>query len=1233
MLASIGLFRISSAKAVALVRLICVFLLLVFAVFSYTRASAPTRVSAATSSNLNFQARLYNSSGSVVPDGNYNIEFNLYNVSSGGTSEWTEAYTGGDRVRVVNGYLSVYLGSLTSFPGTINWDQDHWITMNVGGTGGAPVWDGEMTPRLKLTAVPYAFQSKYAESLNKVDGSFTGILDFLSLTANRTINLPNASGTVCLEGDPGCIDVATTNDTSTTSSNSGLEISTDGLRLLGGCSDGQLLTWNETSKVWQCTTTAAAAPGFGTIDAPSGTDPVGDGPNDTLNLSITGSNFTITGDSATDALTFDIVETALAGNGLSANGNALDVNTGNGLEINSDSVRINQDFAFTWTNSHTWNLAETEGLSINSSVSGTNSSTAETITITNSSSSGTQSGLYIDNAASTGTTDALLVLDNSDTDTAVTSAIQIINAGGGFTNLFDVAGTMISVGEFTVLDGGIAEGEVSGVITDVTAGSGLTGGGSSGNATLDIGAGNGISVAADAISVIYGSTANTSVAGDTSLTCGSGTGDLSGGGNSITLGSGGTCNNITISESPVFDTSVTTPLITYGGALTLQTSATGGADDLLFRTAGAEVMRILENGDLRFEKGTNDVTVTFATPGSPATYTFSGATGTVLTSANYGTTLDTAYVNTAESPATGDVSGSFSAGLLVNSVQNNSVDLTTDTVGNYVATITAGNGLSGDATGEGSAPTMSVNTGNGLEINSDSVRINQDFAFTWTNSHTWNLAETEGLSINSSVSGTNSSTAETITITNSSSSGTQSGLYIDNAASTGTTDALLVLDNSDTDTAVTSAIQIINAGGGFTNLFDVAGTMISVGEFTLLDTKNAALVDVNDVVNTAITGTGALDQGSITSNFGAINVGTDNISTTGMVFANDFDRTSAGALTFGNTNATSVGICNSVNCDTITIGTNTDADTITIGDNNDTFSLDTSAFDISSVGALSGITTVNASGAITAANAGNTINGLIVNSGSLSAITGYNQTSGNFSYANNSGDFVIDSDSFDVSSDGTLTVRTTNSSAFKVENASGLSMLNADSSANIVSVGSSTGDATGILFVLDTKNTAGDPTGVNGGMYYNSSAQRFRCYEGGAWDNCTAAGNNDITIQATATTWTNMPAADTEFAGTSYRTWVNLSQASEFRFIMRVPVAGAGTADCRVQYATSDSGPWANLAASGTGELSIGSAGTLATSYADIAVGAKTDVIVRVMCKDGNATADPQFRNVSLRTR
>jgi hypothetical protein len=38
--------------------------------------------------------------------------------------------------------------------------------------------------------------------------------------------------------------------------------------------------------------------------------------------------------------------------------------------------------------------------------------------------------------------------------------------------------------------------------------------------------------------------------------------------------------------------------------------------------------------------------------------------------------------------------------------------------------------------------------------------------------------------------------------------------------------------------------------------------------------------------------------------------------------------------------------------------------------------------------------------------------------------------------------------------------------------------------------------------VLDTKTNAGDPTGVEGGMYYNSSSRNFRCFVSGAWRNC-----------------------------------------------------------------------------------------------------------------------------------
>ncbi len=47
-----------------------------------------------------------------------------------------------------------------------------------------------------------------------------------------------------------------------------------------------------------------------------------------------------------------------------------------------------------------------------------------------------------------------------------------------------------------------------------------------------------------------------------------------------------------------------------------------------------------------------------------------------------------------------------------------------------------------------------------------------------------------------------------------------------------------------------------------------------------------------------------------------------------------------------------------------------------------------------------------------------------------------------------------------------------------------------------------TSDTTGTLLVLDTKTDSGDPTGTNGGMYYNSTYHMFRCYRDSAWETC-----------------------------------------------------------------------------------------------------------------------------------
>ncbi|MDB5170965.1 MAG: exported protein of unknown function, partial [Candidatus Saccharibacteria bacterium] len=158
----------------------------------------PLPAVAAGSENLNFQARLEGLNGAIANDGDYNVEFKLYSVATGGTALWTETRTGADKVRVVNGYLTVNLGDVNSFPSTIAWDQDMYVTMNIGGTG-SPTWDGEMNPRLKLTAVPYAFQAKSATQLQVSNGANVGTLSFTTPTTTRNILLPDASGTVCLD--------------------------------------------------------------------------------------------------------------------------------------------------------------------------------------------------------------------------------------------------------------------------------------------------------------------------------------------------------------------------------------------------------------------------------------------------------------------------------------------------------------------------------------------------------------------------------------------------------------------------------------------------------------------------------------------------------------------------------------------------------------------------------------------------------------------------------------------------------------------------------------------------------------------------------------------------------------------------------------------------------------------------------------------------------------------------
>lgn len=143
----------------------------VMGAFHFSKAKAAVGIN----EQINYQGRLLTNTGAVVPDGNYNVEFKIYQdgngVLGGGdeTLKWTETRTGGNKVLVKNGYFSIYMGSVTPFGSSVDWNQDTlWLSVNIGGTG-TPSWDGEMSPFTRFSSTPYALNSKSLEGLTSAN--------------------------------------------------------------------------------------------------------------------------------------------------------------------------------------------------------------------------------------------------------------------------------------------------------------------------------------------------------------------------------------------------------------------------------------------------------------------------------------------------------------------------------------------------------------------------------------------------------------------------------------------------------------------------------------------------------------------------------------------------------------------------------------------------------------------------------------------------------------------------------------------------------------------------------------------------------------------------------------------------------------------------------------------------------------------------------------------------------
>lgn len=117
--------------------------------------ASETYAAVGVNKQINFQGKLTNADGTNVADNTYSVVFTLYDASGAGTNLWSETQS----VTTINGIFQVALGSVNQTLGAVNFNSD---SMYLGIKVGA---DAEMAPRIRFSAVPYAFN---ADKLNGI---------------------------------------------------------------------------------------------------------------------------------------------------------------------------------------------------------------------------------------------------------------------------------------------------------------------------------------------------------------------------------------------------------------------------------------------------------------------------------------------------------------------------------------------------------------------------------------------------------------------------------------------------------------------------------------------------------------------------------------------------------------------------------------------------------------------------------------------------------------------------------------------------------------------------------------------------------------------------------------------------------------------------------------------------------------------------------------------------------
>ncbi|MFZ1627156.1 MAG: LamG-like jellyroll fold domain-containing protein [Candidatus Moraniibacteriota bacterium] len=381
-----------------------------FLTFASLLIATDTNAATGINEQISFQGKVVNTNGTNVANGSYTFVFRLYDVDTGGTHIWTESKS----LTVTDGIFQTNLGDTTTLPGSVDFNTDNiYLGINFNS-------DGEMSPRVRFTAAPYALNAAKVGGLTVTDttgtltipngktisfsDAFTTTGAFpltLTSTASTTATLP--SGTITL------VDLATSQSLTNKT------IGSTGLAFSGATTDITTATGEDLTVV---------ANGAGIIN---------------LNDSVTTGALTISG-ATTDITTASGESLVIVANGAGVI-DLQDATTVDSLTTDTGGVSIASGQAYTGAGAVTLSSAATTALTVDSGTTGALNLGTGNNTKTISLGTGT-AGNTINIATDNTTSDTIAIgsaLDNvaitgdswSITDAGALTVVSCSGCGGG----------------------------------------------------------------------------------------------------------------------------------------------------------------------------------------------------------------------------------------------------------------------------------------------------------------------------------------------------------------------------------------------------------------------------------------------------------------------------------------------------------------------------------------------------------------------------------------------------------------------------------------------------------------------------------------------------------------------------------------------------------------------------------------------------------------------------------